>query len=48
MSLADAAWRQDIREAMGKVLSGEKPRDPFEAVLFREAREKLRNADLIR
>jgi len=41
MSLASAALQQSIREAEARVILGEKPRDPFERVLFAEAREQM-------
>lgn len=41
MSLYDAALRLEIKEAEAKVLAGEKPRNPFERVIFGEARDQL-------
>jgi len=45
MSLVDAALRQEVREAMGKVLLGDGPRNVFERVIFTEAREQLARLD---
>lgn len=40
-ALANAALRQEIREAQAKALSGERPRDVFERIIVEEARELL-------
>lgn len=39
--MAESALRMEIEEAKDKIKLGENPRNPFEAVIFREAREEM-------